>query len=108
MIKKVLYVALFIFLSVGSILSFLRALDAAIEIDSLKSQIQLQEESLQLLQSITNNALASCGTTVAAFEGIAVRMNGHSVFWEGQIALVGPFRVTKKDSCIERIELIGL
>jgi hypothetical protein len=107
-IKKALYIAFCAILIAIAILSFLRVLDAALEIDDLKSQVRLQREALQFLQDVANDTLASCGTTVANFESTAARINGRPVFWEGQIALVGPFKVTKKDSCVERIELVGL
>lgn len=107
MIRTTRYIVLVIVLGVAAIFFFLRTLDSAIEIDDLKSQIRLQQEGLQFLQSVANDALTSCRTTVERFE-TAAHANGHTVVWQGQVALVGPFRVTKQDSCVVKIEQVGL
>ncbi|MRR08305.1 MAG: hypothetical protein EG828_15555 [Deltaproteobacteria bacterium] len=103
-----LFTYAFLVILIGTVMAlFFRSIDAAIEVDSLKSEIQLQKKGLQFLQGVANDALSSCRTTVAVFENTA-RLNGHSVLWQGETALVGPFKVTKANSCIERIEAVGL
>ena len=98
-------IGIVVILSTAALFLFFRALDAGMEVDSLKSEIRLQKQEMHFLQSITNGSFSSCKTTVAAFESI-VRENGRNTLWQGQVALVGPFRVKKKDSCIESIEAV--
>ena len=82
-------------------------MDGAIEIDDLKSQIRLQREGLQFMQSVANKALSTCGVSAKEFESIA-KENGHTVVWKGSVTLVGPFEITNQDSCIKKMEQVGL
>jgi hypothetical protein len=107
MTKKTMYAILVILLAAATLFSFFRVVDAALEIDDLKSQIHLQQKGMQFMQSVANDALSSCVTTISKFENIS-RANGFTVLWQDQVALVGPFRVTKKNSCVLKIEQVGL
>lgn len=104
--KTLALTGLALILSAATIFFFFRGLDSAMEIDSLKAQIHLQRKEMHFLQSIANNALSSCKTTVASFESV-VRANDRNVLWQGDDALVGPFRVKKKDFCIVSIEAVA-
>lgn len=97
---------LVLILSATAIFLFFRGLDSAMEIDNLKEQIKLQRKEMHFLQSITNDNFSSCKTTVANFEEV-VHANGRQVLWQGEDALVGPFQVKRKNSCIVSIELGG-
>jgi hypothetical protein len=98
--------AFVLILSTSTIFFFLRGLDFSMEIDSLRSQIQLQRKEMHFLQNVTNAAFASCNTTVADFESL-VRANGRNVLWQGNDALVGPFRVKRNESCMVSIEAVN-
>jgi hypothetical protein len=88
--------------------SLFRVFDQAAEIDDLKSQIGLQKNALHFMQDVSNRSMAACAFSVDAFEGVA-KMNGHSaVLWQNQVALVGPFRVTRSTSCVTEMQLVGL
>jgi hypothetical protein len=80
--------------------------DSAMELDSLKEQIKLQRKEMHFLQSITNSALSACKMTVDSFESV-VRESKRDVLWQGDDALVGPFRVKKKDVCIVSVEVVA-
>jgi hypothetical protein len=103
-----------VIMGVTTLFLFFSRLDPAMEIDSLKSQIQLQKEEMRFLQNITNSAFSSCKITVISFESVIrdydrdVFWRGRNVLWQGDEALVGPFRVKKKGTCIERIEIVNL
>ena len=107
MMKAAIYIVLLIVLSLAAIFFFIRSIDAAIEIDDLKSQIHLQQEGILFIQSVANDAFSSCKTNVEQFE-ITAKKNGYAFVWQGETALVGPFRITKQDSCISKIEQVGL
>ena len=106
MMKTIIFIVLLIVLSLAAIFFFIRSIDAAIEIDDLKSQIHLQQEGIKFIQTVANDAFSSCKTTVEQFEMTAKR-NGHTVVWQGDTALVGPFRITKHDSCMRRVTASG-
>lgn len=103
--KAVALIVLMSVLSATSIFFLFGRVDSAMEIDNLKEQIKLQRRELLFLQSITNSAFDFCQTNVVSFES-AVRANGRDVLWQGDDALVGPFRVRKHDSCIVSIEAV--
>lgn len=106
--KTLALIVLVLILSATAIFFLFGRVDSAMEIDNLKEQIKLQRKEMHFLQNITNSALSSCKTTVASFESV-VRANGRDVLWQGDDALVGAFRVKKKDSCIVSIEaVVGL
>lgn len=107
MMKTVIYIVLLIVLSLAAIFFFIRSIDAAIEINDLKSQIRLQQEGIQFIQTVANDAFSSCESSVEQFE-ITAKKNGHAVVWQEETALVGPFKITKQDSCILKIEQVGL
>jgi hypothetical protein len=86
---------------------FFARLDQAIEIDSLKEHIKLQREEMKFLQNITNDILVPCKITISSFEFI-VHKNGRNIFWQGNEALIGPFKIVKNGSCLESIAVIGI
>lgn len=104
--KTFMLTALMLILGVTSIFFFFKAFDAAMEIDSLKTQIQLQRSEMHFMQSIANGSFSACKTSVEDFESV-VRANGRDVLWQGDGALVGPFRVKKKDVCIVSINVVA-
>ena len=104
--KTITLTVVVLILSAMTIFLFFGRVDSAMEVDSLKEQIKLQRKEMHFLQSITNGAFFSCKSTVAEFEESA-RANGHQVLWQGDDALVGAFRVKRKDSCIVSIEVIS-
>lgn len=89
------------------IIFFLRVLDASLEISDLKSQVRLQRDGLNFLQSITNQSLQSCSIAVDDIKNIA-REYKYEVWWDDKSFLVGPFKGIKNGSCIERIDMVGL
>ena len=107
MMKAMIYTLTLVVLGAAAIFFFMRSIDAAIEIDDLKSQIHLQQEGIQFIQTVANDAFSSCKTSVEQFE-VTAKKNGHAVVWQGENALVGPFRITKQGSCITKIEQVGL
>lgn len=94
-------------LSASTIVMFFSRLDQAIEIDSLKEHIKLQKEEMNFLQNITNGILISCKITITSFES-TVQKNGRKVLWQGNEALIGPFKIIKNGSCLESITVVGL
>lgn len=84
-----------------------RVIEASLELDGLKSQVTLQREGMDFLETVANTSIENCSMSVAEFERIARTYSG-GVTWQDNSGLVGPFRVTKKDSCIEGINLVGL
>jgi cell division protein FtsL len=102
----ILYIVVTI-LSFSTIAMFLARLDQAIEIDSLKEHIKLQRKEMEFLQNITNDILVPCKLKITSFEYI-VHKNGRNVFWQGNEALIGPFKISKNGSCLESITVIGL
>jgi hypothetical protein len=108
MMNKILSVSLTLALGMTTMYLFFRQLDSAIEIDDLKSQIRLQKESLVFLQAVADSSLSSsCTISIEQFETIA-HANTRNVLWQKSIALVGPYRVSRNESCITKIELVGL
>ncbi len=73
--KAAIYIVLLIVLSLAAIFFFIRSIDAAIEIDDLKSQIHLQQEGIQFIQTVANDAFSSCKTSVEQFEVTAKKMD---------------------------------
>ncbi len=107
MINRIWTVALIIFLCGFAAYHFFRALDSGMEVDDLKSQIKLQHRELIFLQGITNAAFSSAKLPVATFEE-SVRADGRDVRWQGNEALVGPFKVKRNENYIVSIVLVGL
>jgi len=105
--KIFLVVALFVILGGATLFLFFRGIDSAMEVDNLKTHIQLQKKEMHFLQSIANSAFSFCKTSVSEFEAV-VHANRRTVLWQGDEALVGPFRVKRNGTCIVSIEAIGL
>ena len=83
-------------------------LNQAMEIDDLRSHIQLQRKEFDFLLVIMNDALRhECSLSVDKFQQEVKKLRGRAVGWDNGIALVGPFRVMKKQSCLARIELVA-
>lgn len=83
---------------------FFRVVDAALEIDDLKSSANFRYKEMHALMAITNASLASCGLKVDEFESV-VRDSGLPPIraWESDTILVGSFKVTRKGDCITHI-----
>lgn len=101
--KTFMYVALLVATSVLAIVGFARSIDAALEIDDLKSANHSANSEMKFLQAVTNEALASCEITLDKFSKIA-KENGYafSMVNKEQIGM-GTFIVTIHDSCITKM-----
>jgi len=104
--RQIFMMVLVVFFGITSVFLLFNRVDSAMEVDSLKEQIKLQREEMHFLQRIANSALSTCNMTVANFESVASESK-RNVLWQGDDALVGPFRVKRKDACIVSVELIA-
>ena len=84
--------------------SFFRVIDAALEIDDLKTGGDFIFRRMDDLIVITNASFRSCNMKVEEFERV-VNDAGISLNpWTGETALVGSFKVTRKGDCVTHIE----
>jgi len=106
--KTLLYVVCAVLL-VGAVALFLRQLDSALEIDDMHSQIQLQQRELGFLVAVVNRSVSSgCVLSTNDFELEVAKSFGGPISWTGDVALLGPYRVMRKEACIVKIDLVGL
>lgn len=87
---------------------FARVIDAAMEIDDLKSQVRLQKEAIAFLEAVNDSSLSSCAVKVTNFEVVVKSSSYLLMTWDGDSSLVGPYRIKKHDACITEIKLVGL
>lgn len=104
--KRISFIALF-FLFIASVALFARVIDASMEIDDLKSQVKLQRNALDFLQSINDQTFKTCTINISELESLA-KSRGYSIpHWNDGQASVGPFQVVRLDQCVSRIKLVG-
>lgn len=83
---------------------FFRVIDAAIEIDDLKSDGEFRYNQMQALLKITNASLASCSLKVEEFKRVVQNSGLPPIStWDSDTILVGSFKVTRKGECITHI-----
>jgi hypothetical protein len=90
------------------VLTFLRGLDFALEIDDLKSQVRIQKKSLVFLERLSNQALPSCSVSESNLKSIAESSGYTSVTLDKDKFSVGFFQGKKFGDCVTEIRLIGL
>lgn len=106
---KTTFLAIAFVILIGmSAVFFFRAMDAALEIDDLKSQVNLQKNSLKFLAEVSNQSLMSCTLNAEKLELLAkekqlpMRVEKQSIF-------IGSFEFTKDaNSCISKVEQVAL
>jgi hypothetical protein len=103
--KKTIFAGLLLTLSVVVVFLLFSRVDAAMQIDSLKEQVKLQRKEMRFLERIANGAFDSCKVSVANFENL-VRQNRRDLVWQENEALVGPFKIQRKASCIVGIHVV--
>lgn len=107
MSKLMLYI-LTLLLVMLVVFLFFRQIDSAIELDDLRSQVLLQRKEFQFLQTVANESLTSaCALPVERLEAIVESARNSIVSWQGNTALVGPYRVYEQGGCILKIELVA-
>jgi uncharacterized protein YueI len=101
--KTFMYIALLVATSVLAIVGFARSIDAALEIDDLKSGSSYVNREMNFLQAVTNEALVSCEITLDKFGKIA-KENGYAFRMVNKEQIeIGTFIVTIHDSCISKM-----
>ena len=91
-----------------SLIFFLRSLDAAIEIDSLKSHLVSQRESIDFLLSVNVRMIRACSLKTDVFEDI-VKQSPYASNnrWNDDRFFAGPFLATRTRDCVSRIDMVG-
>jgi len=81
-----------------------RVLDAALEIDNLKTGGDYIFKRMDDLLVITNASFRSCNMKVQEFERVVKDAGIPMNSWAGETTLVGSFKVTRQGNCVTRIE----
>jgi hypothetical protein len=91
-----------------SLIFFLRSIDAAIEIDSLKSHVASQRESIDFLLSLNERTIQACSLKTDVFEDI-VKQSPYASnnSCNDDRFFAGPFLVTRTGDCVSRVDMVG-
>jgi hypothetical protein len=87
---------------------FFRVADASLELDDLKSGIDLRHREMMTLIVVTNASLDNCALSMDKLEHV-IKNNGiaPSVQWVDDLLLLGNWRFIKNGKCVAKVELVG-